>query len=277
MSKPGPLPAELIPDCSKLEDLNAAYRKAKSDRVPFVCVSTASQGTWTAKVDVWSAPVWPVSQERQDLLDKVIAGLVAEDLARTGTTGSEYLTVSGLESEALARRVAAAIHAGLYGDLLPLEELLPVEPVRVERPGVGNVLPSSRAAAPITGWDVICESADEAADIDDLGRLVDLVGSALRQLSMAMARATVQVLEPGTDPSTETADPAIHSSLTRAVQLLQDAYNDLDSTSAQASRLSALQGAHHTLEGAALAMFAMERPIGQAERGHQGSADFVED
>ncbi|MEU6121838.1 hypothetical protein [Streptomyces sp. NPDC047123] len=266
MPKPGPLPAELIPDGSELEDCNAAYQKAKRERVPFVCVSTGSQGTWTAKVDVLSAPVWPVSQERQDLLHEVILGLVAQDSARAGSTGPEYFTVSGLQNEALARSVAAAMHAGLYGDLLPLEELLPASPVQVEPAAVGGAPSGFRASAPVTGWDVIRVSADEAADMDDLGHLVGLVGSAVGQLSVLLARATGHVLDPGTDPSTAAADPSVHSSIRKAVQLLQDAYNDSDPTTVLASRLSALRGAHHTLEGAALALFTMERQIVQCAR-----------
>lgn len=277
MPKPGPLPAELIPDGSELEDFNAAYQKAKRERVPFVCVLAGSHGTWTAKVDVLSAPVWPVSQERQDLLDKVIVGLVAQDSARTGWTGPEYFTVSGLQDEALARRVAAAMHAGLYGDLFPLEELLPASPGRVEPAAVDGASSGGRAAAPATGWDVIRVSADEAADMDDLGRLVGLVGSAVGQLSVLLARATGHVLDPGTDPSAAAADLPVHSSLRRAVQLLQDAYNDSNPTTVQATRLSALQGAHHTLEGAALALFTMERQIVQRARGRREAADVTDD
>ncbi|MFE6397520.1 hypothetical protein [Streptomyces alboflavus] len=257
------MPAELIPDGSELEDFNAAYRKAKRERVPFVCVLAGSRGTWTAKVDVLSAPVWPVSQERQDLLGKVIVSLVAQDSARTGTTGPDYFTVSGLQDEALARRVAAAIHAGLYGDLLPLEELLPTPSASVEPPADEAAFSGSRAVAPVTGLDVIHASADEAADMDDLGHLVGLVGSAVGQLSVLLAQATERVLDPGTDTPTETVDLPVHSSVRKAIRLLQDAYNDSDPTTVQATRFSALQGAQHTLEGAALALFTVERQIVQ--------------
>lgn len=277
MPKPGPLPAELIPDGSELEDFNAAYRKAKRERVPFVCVSTGSRGIWTAKVDVLSAAAWPVSQERQDLLDKVIVALVAQDSARTGTTGPDYFTVSGLKDEALARSVAAAMHAGLYGDLLPLEELLPTSPVRVVPAPVGSASSGVGAAAPVTGWDAIRVSADEAADMDDLGHLVGLVGSAVGQLSVLLARATGQVLDPGADPSTTDADLAGQSSVRRAVHLLQDAYNDSDPTTAQASRLTAIRGAQHALEGAALALLTMERQIVQGARAHHEAADITGD
>ncbi|WP_406505383.1 hypothetical protein [Streptomyces sp. NBC_00212] len=192
MAISGPLAAELIPDGSDLDAFNAAYRAAKRARVPFVCVLAGSQGTWTAKVDVLTAPGWDASQRSLDLLEQVIVALVSRDSARTGTVGPEYFTVTGLAGELEARRVAAAVHAALYGDRLLLEALLPPAPAPTADSANAEIPHQPR----VPGFELIRQHAHEATTLDDLAGLLGMAGSAVGELSMLLARATKQVLVP---------------------------------------------------------------------------------
>lgn len=105
MPKPQPLSADRIPDGSKLDAFNAAYREAKRAGVPFVCVMRSSGTGWTVKVDVLSAPVWEVDEQDAELLRETVVCLVRERIVDSGASaGPEYLAMHGVADERQAPR-----------------------------------------------------------------------------------------------------------------------------------------------------------------------------
>jgi hypothetical protein len=109
-----PLPAALIPDCTKPEAHRAAYKSAKSDDVIFVCI--ARQGRrWKVQLDAMTSSGPTIPDQAVAVLMSAAEALVLAGTVMEASVGPDYISMRAIESEEKAREIAAAFHAALHG------------------------------------------------------------------------------------------------------------------------------------------------------------------
>ncbi|QRX92032.1 hypothetical protein [Streptomyces noursei] len=115
MPTPGmPLPAALIPDCTKPEAHHAAYSSAKTNDAIFVCI--ARQGPrWKVELDAFASSKPIVPEQAVTVLRAAAEALVIAGTVTQANVGADYISMWQIESEKKAREIAAAFHAALYG------------------------------------------------------------------------------------------------------------------------------------------------------------------
>ncbi|MFH9824020.1 hypothetical protein [Streptomyces bobili] len=115
MPTPGtPLPAALIPDCTKPEAHHAAYRSAKTDDAIFVCI--ARHGSrWMVELDAFASPGPTIPDEAVAVLHSAVEALVSDGTATQANVSPDYISMLAIESEQKAREIAAAFHAAMQG------------------------------------------------------------------------------------------------------------------------------------------------------------------
>ncbi|MFI5976304.1 hypothetical protein [Streptomyces sp. NPDC051452] len=115
MPKPGtPLPAALIPDCTKPEAHQAAYRSAKTNDAIFVCIARQGQ-RWQVELDAMAGSGPTIPDQAVAVLQSAIEALVVAGMVTQGNIAPDYISMRAIESEAKAREIAAAFHAALHG------------------------------------------------------------------------------------------------------------------------------------------------------------------
>ncbi|WP_211363011.1 hypothetical protein [Streptomyces phaeoluteigriseus] len=97
------------------------YRQAQARRVVFVAIERQGQ-RWTVKADTLTAgPGHTVDARVGDAARDAVRRLVLDGEVRSDAyVGPVYFVLHGVQSEARAREIAAALHATLYGDPEPL-------------------------------------------------------------------------------------------------------------------------------------------------------------
>ncbi|WP_406123277.1 hypothetical protein [Streptomyces sp. NBC_00989] len=109
-----PLSAALIPDCTEPEAHRAAYKRAKTDDVIFVCI--ARQGPrWKVQLDAMSCSGPTIPDEAVTVLRSAAEALVLADTVTQANIAADYISMWAIESEQRAREIAAAFHAALHG------------------------------------------------------------------------------------------------------------------------------------------------------------------
>ncbi|MFJ4429143.1 hypothetical protein [Streptomyces bobili] len=105
------------------------YRQAQARRVVFVAIESQGQ-RWTVKADTLTAgPGLAVDAGVGDAARDAVRRLVLGGEVRSDAyVGPVYFVLHGVQSEARAREIAAALHAALYGDLEPLARVVPAAP-----------------------------------------------------------------------------------------------------------------------------------------------------
>ncbi|WP_159064445.1 hypothetical protein [Streptomyces olivochromogenes] len=115
MPTPGtPLPAALIPDCTKPEAHRAAYRSAKANDAIFVCI--ARQGSrWKVELDAFSSSGPTIPEQAVAVLRSAIEVLVSDGTVTQANIAPDYISIWAIKSEQKAREIAAAFHAAMHG------------------------------------------------------------------------------------------------------------------------------------------------------------------
>ncbi|MDQ0934232.1 hypothetical protein [Streptomyces turgidiscabies] len=115
MSTPGtPLPAALIPDCTKPEAHHTAYRRAKTNDAIFVCI--ARQGSrWMVELDALASSGPTIPDEAVAVLQSAVEVLVSAGTVAQANIAPDYISLRAIESEQKAREIAAALHAAMQG------------------------------------------------------------------------------------------------------------------------------------------------------------------
>ncbi|MGA5604845.1 hypothetical protein [Streptomyces sp. EMB24] len=109
-----PLPAALIPDCTKPEAHHAAYKSAKANDAIFVGI--ARQGRrWMVELDAMSCSGPTIPDEAVTVLQSAVEALVLADTVAEASIAPDYISMRAIESEQRAREIAAAFHAALHG------------------------------------------------------------------------------------------------------------------------------------------------------------------
>ncbi|MGW7646900.1 hypothetical protein [Streptomyces bobili] len=123
---PTPCPARLIPDATGGSAFDHVYRQAQAQRVVFVAIESQGQ-RWTVKADTLTAgPGHAVDADVSEAARDAVRRLVRDGEVRSDAyAGPVYFVLHGVQSEARARELAAALHAALYGDLEPLTRAVP--------------------------------------------------------------------------------------------------------------------------------------------------------
>ncbi|MGA5556186.1 hypothetical protein [Streptomyces lavendulocolor] len=122
---PVPCPADQIPDATAIDAFNAAYKQAKQNRTVFIAVEHQGR-RWTVKADVLTAGPHAVDDSTYDAIRAAVIRLIrAREIRSDSSAGPVYFVLYDVETESRARRLAAALHAALYGDLEPLAEAVP--------------------------------------------------------------------------------------------------------------------------------------------------------
>ncbi|MFD5590400.1 hypothetical protein [Streptomyces griseorubiginosus] len=109
-----PLPAALIPDCTKSEAHHAAYRRAKTHDEIFVCIARQGQ-RWMVELDAMSCSGPTIPDEALTVLQSAAEALVLADTVTQANISPDYISMRAIESEQRAREIAAAFHAALHG------------------------------------------------------------------------------------------------------------------------------------------------------------------
>lgn len=109
-----PLPAALIPDCTKPEAHHAAYRRAKTNDAIFVCIARHGR-RWMVELDAMSCSGPTISDEALTVLQSAVEALVLADTVTEANIAPDYISMRAIESEQRAREIAAAFHAALHG------------------------------------------------------------------------------------------------------------------------------------------------------------------
>ncbi|WP_326771335.1 hypothetical protein [Streptomyces sp. NBC_01445] len=117
---PTPCPADRIPDATGMDAFNAACKAAKEQRVVFIAVE--QQGPqWAVKADALTAPQHTIPTTAHDAVREAVARLIrSREIRPDSSAGPVDFVLHDVDSEGLARELAAALHAALYGDLEPL-------------------------------------------------------------------------------------------------------------------------------------------------------------
>ncbi|MFD8332041.1 hypothetical protein ACFV42_05165 [Streptomyces solisilvae] len=115
MPTPGtPLPAALIPDCTKPEAHHTAYRSAKTNDAIFVCI--ARQGSrWKVELDAFSSSGPTIPDQAVAVLESAAEALVSAGTVTQANIAPDYISIWAIESEQKAREIAAAFHAAMHG------------------------------------------------------------------------------------------------------------------------------------------------------------------
>ncbi|MGZ2359201.1 hypothetical protein LRE75_21240 [Streptomyces sp. 372A] len=115
MSMPGmSLQASRIPDGTKPEVHDAAYKNAKANNAIFVCV--VRQGRrWTLKIDAFTSRGPTIPERSVALLRSAAEELVLAGTVTQANVAPDYISMGTIESEREAREIAAAFHAALSG------------------------------------------------------------------------------------------------------------------------------------------------------------------
>ncbi|MCQ4042998.1 hypothetical protein ACFOSC_13825 [Streptantibioticus rubrisoli] len=115
MPTPGtPLPAALIPDCTKPEAHHAAYRSAKANDAIFVCIARQGQ-RWKVELDAMASSGPTIPDQAVTVLQSAVEALVSAGTATQANIGPDYISMWAIENEERAREIAAAFHAALLG------------------------------------------------------------------------------------------------------------------------------------------------------------------
>ncbi|MET7795803.1 hypothetical protein [Streptomyces decoyicus] len=115
MPTPGtPLPAALIPDCTKSEAHHAAYRSAKTNNAIFVCIARQGQ-RWKVELDALASSEPTIPDQAVTVLQSAAESLVSAGTVMQANVGPDYISMWAIESEERARELAAAFHAALHG------------------------------------------------------------------------------------------------------------------------------------------------------------------
>ncbi|MEU0455614.1 hypothetical protein ABZ322_21900 [Streptomyces sp. NPDC006129] len=109
-----PLPAALIPDCTKPEAHHAAYKSAKANDAIFVGVARQGQ-RWMVELDAMSCSGPTIPDEAVTVLQAAVEALVLADTVAEASIAPDYISMRAIESERRAREIAAAFHAALHG------------------------------------------------------------------------------------------------------------------------------------------------------------------
>ncbi|MGW7201302.1 hypothetical protein [Streptomyces chryseus] len=122
---PIPCPADLVPDATRVDAFNTAYRVAKEQRTVFVAVER--QGPrWTVKADALTAPQHSIDTAVYDAVREAVIQLIrSRQIRPDSSAGPVYFVLHDVDSEPRARELAAVLHAALYGDLEPLARAAP--------------------------------------------------------------------------------------------------------------------------------------------------------
>lgn len=115
MPTPGtPLPAALIPDCTKPEAHHAAYRSAKTNDAIFVCI--ARQGPrWMVELDAFASSGPTIPEQAVAVLQSAVEALISDGTVTQANIAPDYISMRAIESEQKAREIAAAFHAAMHG------------------------------------------------------------------------------------------------------------------------------------------------------------------
>jgi hypothetical protein len=115
-----------IPDGSDSEAFASAYEMAKATAVPFVCIAQSGEPGWTVTVDVGTSPAWPAADSTMTWLFAAATELSRQGIVRGGSASASGAVLYGLPTEAVARRIASALHAAVFNEPEPLRELLDI-------------------------------------------------------------------------------------------------------------------------------------------------------
>ncbi|MGW2557620.1 hypothetical protein [Streptomyces sp. NPDC001635] len=122
---PIPCPAELIPDVTELVALNTACSAAREQGAVFVGIEHQSCG-WIVKTDELTAPEHTVDTAIYDAVRTAVIHLIrSREIRPDSYAGPVYFALNGVDNQYRARKLAAALHAALYGDLGPLSDAVP--------------------------------------------------------------------------------------------------------------------------------------------------------
>jgi hypothetical protein len=100
---------------------------AEAEAVPFVCIARRGGGPgWTVTVDVATSPAWPTTDSAVTWLFAAAAELSRQGIVSGGSANASGAVLHGLPTEAVARRLASALHAAMFNEPDPLRELLGV-------------------------------------------------------------------------------------------------------------------------------------------------------
>ncbi|MGC0331911.1 hypothetical protein RKD23_004901 [Streptomyces sp. SAI-170] len=109
-----PLPAALIPDCTKPEAHHAAYKSAKTNNAIFVCIARQGQ-RWKVELDAFSSSGPTIPDRAVKVLQSAAEALVVAGTVTQANIAADYISMWAIESEEKAREIAAAFHAALHG------------------------------------------------------------------------------------------------------------------------------------------------------------------
>ncbi|MET8788402.1 hypothetical protein [Streptomyces sp. NPDC004589] len=122
---PVPCPADLIPDVTGLEALEAACKAARQQGVVFVGIERQSD-RWIVKADVLTAPEHVIDTTEYAAVSTAVSQLIqSREIRPDSCAGPVYFALYDVTSEHRARELAAGLHAALYGDLRPLSHAVP--------------------------------------------------------------------------------------------------------------------------------------------------------
>ncbi|MFE4972716.1 hypothetical protein ACFRAR_11425 [Kitasatospora sp. NPDC056651] len=121
-----PCPSHLVPLITDITTFNAAYKAAKAADAVFVAVERVGR-SWTVRADTLTALGHQVDDEVQVALSEAAVRLVASgELSSGSSPGPVHITLRGVADLERARELAAAVHAALLGDLVPLRHAVPI-------------------------------------------------------------------------------------------------------------------------------------------------------
>ncbi|MGW2406033.1 hypothetical protein ACWCXK_16050 [Streptomyces sp. NPDC001739] len=123
---PTPCPPDLIPDVSE-EGTYYAASDRQHGSAPCSSPSSCQAQLWTVKADTLTAgPDHTVDDRVTEKIRAAVAHLVQEREIRPNSHVSPgYCALFDIHTEPRARELAAALHAALYGDLVPLSRAVP--------------------------------------------------------------------------------------------------------------------------------------------------------
>ncbi|WP_406218487.1 hypothetical protein [Streptomyces canus] len=96
MPTPGtPLPAALIPDCTKPEAHHAAYKSAKANDAIFVCI--ARQGPrWMVELDAFASSGPTIPDQAVAVLHTAVEALVSDGTVTQANMAPDYISMRAL-------------------------------------------------------------------------------------------------------------------------------------------------------------------------------------
>ncbi|MFF8479295.1 hypothetical protein [Streptomyces sp. NPDC015414] len=123
---PVPCPAHLIPVATSSGAFHDLYRNALVDGAVFVIIECEGN-RWTVKADTLTTGSGHVVTDAVNAeVRAAMTRLVERHEVDWGAyMGPIYFMMHGVRNEERARELAAALHAALYGDLVPLAQAVP--------------------------------------------------------------------------------------------------------------------------------------------------------